>query len=185
MTRIILICLLLLGFFACNNNSSSTATTPATPAAPQALPEDPHEGHNHELSSDNTRRPKIKELSSEDVAKLAKPKVPIPEEAIEVKGVNFQPEINPTLFKYGSYLYEDKCIGCHSINGSDSQASSFKGLLDRRDAGWVITFITNYPKNMGKDAAENKKLQQCPTRTDKNKVSIKSAREFIEYARTF
>lgn len=104
---------------------------------------------------------------------------------VEIKGVNMSQPISQAMVMKGKAVFDSKCVGCHSMDGSPSSASSLANLLDRREAAWVMNMIYNPNVEVWANASEKAKLLQCYTRQANQALSIEEARDYVELLRTF
>jgi cytochrome c2 len=51
----------------------------------------------------------------------------------------------------GKIIFELKCISCHSIGGGVVVGPDLEGVLDRRDRGWVLDFISKPDQVLGSE----------------------------------
>ena len=102
------------------------------------------------------------------------------DEPILVKGVNFNARINQQMVLKGKQVYDGKCASCHNLNDKAFNASGFGGILDRRQAAWVMNMISGVPLADFASGDDIRTLEKCWTRKKQNWLDIYESRDFIE-----
>jgi mono/diheme cytochrome c family protein len=59
----------------------------------------------------------------------------------------------------GKAIFDEKCIGCHTIGGGKTVGPDLKGITEQRDLQWIKDFILN-PEQMINSDADAKKLYE-------------------------
>jgi hypothetical protein len=59
----------------------------------------------------------------------------------------------------------------------------WKGITQRRSAGWIIAMITNTDEMLNQDTEAQKLLEQCLVRMPNQNVSQEDARKVVEFMR--
>lgn len=166
---------LLLVFFiltACKKDQSSeqtaqAATTPeptATAAPPPTT-----------TSPDPNLKEKMDEL---------KPKPPnMPDEPVELKGVNLTTPLIQYMVRKGKKVHEEKCVGCHSLDGRRLEASTFQGITKRRAPEWFMNLTTGVQMTLADTKKEQNQLEKCYTRQPGQRLNIEQSRDILEYLR--
>ena len=51
-------------------------------------------------------------------------------------------EARPLELDRGGYVFHTRCLGCHTIGGSDLVGPDLAGVTDRRDSAWLARYLT-------------------------------------------
>ncbi|MEN0005703.1 MAG: hypothetical protein AAF798_16255 [Bacteroidota bacterium] len=105
-------------------------------------------------------------------------------EPIELKGVNFQPQVNQFMVNKGQKVFDSKCTSCHNLTAKPYKASGFMGITKRREPVWLMNYMTGVPiDRLNVSGSEKNTLLQCYTRQEGQRLSIPEARDFLELMR--
>lgn len=155
-------------FSACGNDAE-TATSSETPN--QALQTPPAAA----TAPDPNLQEKVEDL---------KPKPPnMPTEPVELKGVNLTTPLIGYMVRKGKKVYEEKCVGCHSLDGRKLEASTFQGITKRRKPEWIMNLTTGVQMQLAESRKEQRQLEKCYTRQPGQRLDIQQSRDILEYLR--
>ena len=166
----LLFCLL---FAACKKDQSGgqavqspTKTESTTAAAPPPAATSP----------DPNIKKKVEEL---------KPKRPnMPDEPVELKGVNLTTPLIQYMVRKGKRVYEEQCVGCHSLDGRRLEASTFQGITKKRAPEWIMNLTTGVQMQLASNKKEQTQLEKCYTRQPDQRLNIEQSRDILEYLRS-
>ena len=114
-----------------------------------------------------------------------KPKPPnVPTEPVELKGVNLTTPLIGYMVRKGKKVFEEKCVGCHSLDGRVLQATTFQGVTKRRRPEWIMNMTTGVQINLADNKKEQTRLEKCYTRQPGQRLDIPQSRDLLEYLRS-
>lgn len=103
---------------------------------------------------------------------------------IELKGVNFAPQVDEFMVNKGQKVFDAKCTSCHNLTEKPYKATGFMGITKKRRPEWIMNFTTGIPiDRLTSSGTEQQQLQQCFTRQQSQHLSIPEARDFLELMR--
>lgn len=84
-----------------------------------------------------------------------------------VSTVNAQPDESPAISPLlqgtaadGKAIYDEKCVGCHTIGGGKLTGPDLKDVTKRRDPAWIKAFIADPPKMLATDPIAQQMLKE-------------------------
>ena len=92
-------------------------------------------------------------------------------------------KLDVAMAEKGNSVYEMKCSGCHKLTSDKLVGPGWKGVTSRRDAAWVMNFVTNTDEMLNKDAAAMAMLEECLVRMPNQNLSEADARAVYELMR--
>ena len=114
-----------------------------------------------------------------------KPKPPnMPEVPVELKGVNLTKPLLQYMVRKGEKVYNEKCVSCHSLDGSASSAKTFAGITQSRRPEWIMNLTTGVDMQLGANRREQNTLNKCYTRQPGQRLDIQQSRDILEYLRS-
>ena len=117
--------------------------------------------------------------------KVLKPKPPnMPDEPVELKGVNLTTPLIQYMVRKGKKVYEEKCVGCHSLDGRRLEASTFQGITEKRAPEWIMNLTTGVQMKLADSKREQSQLEKCYTRQPGQRLNIEQSRDVLEYLRS-
>jgi mono/diheme cytochrome c family protein len=168
--------------WSCQNDSKSTAVNANPPAT--NVPQKQEEPLKAPPSGVTLTNEQIEKAFEEKMKELKPNANNATNEPIELKGVNFEPEVNQFMVQKGQKVFDTKCTTCHNLTAKPYKASGLKGITIKRKPVWVMNFITGVPMDrLVTDGKEQATLAQCYTRQEGNRLSIPEARDFLELMR--
>lgn len=158
--------------YACGSDkapSDPQAVTPPTEPTAATSPTPP-------TTPDPNIQQKVDEL---------KPKPPnMPDGPVELKGVNLTTPLIQYMVRKGKRVYEEKCVGCHSLDGRALEASTFQGITKNRKPEWIMNLTTGVQMSLADSKREQNKLEKCYTRQPGQRLNIEQSRDLLEYLRS-
>ncbi len=124
--------------------------------------------------------------SGNDLMKEAEKK-PDPEH--EKKGIgkfthiDIPATLDAKMAEGGNKTYDLKCSSCHKLTGEKLVGPGWKGVTARRDAAWVMNFVTNTDEMLNKDPKAMAMLEECLVRMPNQNLSDEDARAVYEFMR--
>ena len=166
MRIIFLLSLFCLILFSCGNDSKTSSDTPQSieqPTAPTVQSVDPN---------------------LEEKVENLKPKPPnVPDQPVELKGVNLTSPLLQSLVRKGEKVYNNKCISCHTLDGTASNAASFAGITKNRRPEWIMNLTTGVDMKLAESRKEQNKLNTCYTRQAGQRLDVVESRDLLEFLR--
>ena len=98
-------------------------------------------------------------------------------------GIHLPDTINPKMVEEGSSIYYLKCAACHRLGDQFLVGPGFSGVTQRRDINWIMNMIINPEAMLTTDSAAQALLDACLTRMPYQKLSLKEARNVVEFLR--
>ncbi len=83
----------------------------------------------------------------------------------------------------GESISNTKCASCHKITDERLVGPGWAGVTQRRQAPWVLNFITNPDPMIDKDPELQSQLELCLVRMPNQNLSEDDARSIYEYMR--
>jgi len=83
----------------------------------------------------------------------------------------------------GKKAYDIKCSSCHKLTEEKLVGPGWKGVTTRRQAPWIMNFITNTDEMLNKDPAAQAQLEICLVRMPNQSLSDADARALLEFMR--
>ncbi|NNE15694.1 MAG: cytochrome c [Saprospiraceae bacterium] len=99
----------------------------------------------------------------------------------DTKNVVLNDPLNQEMVANGKAIYELKCAACHKLSAKRVVGPGWAGLTDKRKPEWIMNMITNVDIMLEKDPAAQKLLEECLTRMPNQNVSVKDARDIVEF----
>ena len=78
--------------------------------------------------------------------------------------IDLPAKLDLSMAKTGNGVYDLKCSGCHKLTNEKLVGPGWSGVTSRRDAAWVMNFVTNTDEMLNKDAAAMAMLEECLVR---------------------
>lgn len=91
--------------------------------------------------------------------------------------------LNQDWVATGKSIYEVKCQSCHKLTDEKLVGPGWKGITQRRQAGWIMNMITHTEEMLNADPEAQKLLEICLVRMPNQNVSKDEARNIIEFMR--
>lgn len=92
-------------------------------------------------------------------------------------------ELNETLAKTGSALYQEKCTACHEPD-KDKLGPAPEGVMTRRTPEWIMNMILNPLEMATNDPIAKGLFKKYNTIMTDQKLTEEEARAVLEYFRT-
>ena len=96
-------------------------------------------------------------------------------------------EVGATLDKAmaeaGSKVYDTKCMSCHRLTDEKLVGPGWKGVTSRRQAEWVMNFVTNTDEMLANNAEAQAMLEVCMVRMPNQNLTDDDARHVYEFMR--
>ena len=113
-----------------------------------------------------------------------KPKPPnMPDEPVELKGVNLTTPLLGYMVRKGEKVYNEKCASCHSLDGSNSTAVTFASITKNRRPEWIMNLTTGVDMKFADARREQNRLNKCYTRQPGQRLNIEQSRDILEFLR--
>lgn len=91
--------------------------------------------------------------------------------------------LDKTMAENGKKVSEVKCASCHKMTDEKLVGPGWKGVTERRNAAWIMNFVTNPDPMIDKDPELQAQLEICLVRMPNQGVSDEEARNIVEYMR--
>ena len=161
MKKMIIISMLSVMLYACNNENSSK------PASSGSVVQDPEE--------DAEILPNPGGL---DVAKYDPNRGSGKFTTVDVAN-----KLNVAFANDGQKVYDVKCSGCHKLTDEKLIGPGWSGVTVRHKPEWIMNFVTNTDEMLEKDPKAQEQLQICLVRMPDQNLTDKDARDLLEYMR--
>ena len=92
-------------------------------------------------------------------------------------------KLDVALAADGKKAYDIKCSSCHKLTEEKLVGPGWKGVTTRRQAPWIMNFITNTDEMLNKDPAAQAQLEICLVRMPNQSLSDADARALLEFMR--
>jgi len=102
----------------------------------------------------------------------------------ETISVELTNPLNQDWVSSGKAIYELKCAACHKLSDKRVVGPGWKGLTQIRKPEWIMNMITNVDIMLEEDPEAQKLLEECLTRMPNQNVTVKEAREILEFMRS-
>ena len=83
----------------------------------------------------------------------------------------------------GKKIYEMKCQSCHKLSDEKLVGPGWKGITERRSAGWIMAMTTKPEVMLAKDPEAQKLLEEHLVPMPNQNISADEARQLLEYMR--
>jgi cytochrome c551/c552 len=83
----------------------------------------------------------------------------------------------------GKKAFDIKCSSCHKLTEEKLVGPGWKDVTKRRQAPWIMNFITNTDEMLNKDPAAQAQLEICLVRMPNQSLSDADARALLEFMR--
>ncbi|MCU7549487.1 cytochrome c [Chitinophagaceae bacterium LB-8] len=104
--------------------------------------------------------------------------------ALSMPEVQLSTPLNQEWVTTGKGLYEMKCQSCHKLTDEKLVGPGWKGVTQRRQAGWILNMITHPDEMLNTDGEAQKLLEICLVRMPNQNVTQDEARHIIEFMRS-
>ena len=101
-----------------------------------------------------------------------------------ITSVEFAVEIDSSMVRRGSAIYQEKCTACHRI-GETFIGPPPNGILSRRSPEWIMNLILNTEEMLEKDSTAKALFMEFNGQLMTNQgLTEDEARDILEYFRT-
>lgn len=83
----------------------------------------------------------------------------------------------------GKAVAETKCFSCHKLTDEKLVGPGWQGVTERRNAHWIMNFITNPDPMIDKDPEVQAQLELCLVRMPNQNLAEAEARDIVEFMR--
>jgi len=97
--------------------------------------------------------------------------------------VDLSNKLDVNLATTGEKIYGVKCSGCHKLTDEKLVGPGWKGVTDRRSSEWIMNFITNTSVMLDSDLVAQAMMATCLVRMPNQSLSDDEAREVLEFQR--
>ena len=127
---------------------------------------------NTETDSGNTPKPKS----------MIEDEVPDDGKGIgEIKHVDLNSPLNPSMVATGKGVYELKCAACHKLTAQKVVGPGWKGVTEKRKPEWIMNMILNVEVMLDKDPVANALFKECLTRMPNQNLTTEESRAVLEF----
>ena len=92
-------------------------------------------------------------------------------------------KLDVALAADGKKAFDIKCSSCHKLTEEKLVGPGWKDVTKRRQAPWIMNFITNTDEMLNKDPAAQAQLEICLVRMPNQSLSDADARALLEFMR--
>lgn len=92
-------------------------------------------------------------------------------------------KLDVALAADGKKAFDIKCSSCHKLTEEKLVGPGWKGVTTRRQAPWIMNFITNTDEMLNKDPEAQAQLEICLVRMPNQSLSDADARALLEFMR--
>ncbi|MBK8585956.1 MAG: cytochrome c [Bacteroidetes bacterium] len=92
-------------------------------------------------------------------------------------------KLDVALAADGKKAFDIKCSSCHKLTEEKLVGPGWKDVTTRRQAPWIMNFITNTDEMLNKDPAAQAQLEICLVRMPNQSLSDADARALLEFMR--
>ncbi|MBK7429373.1 MAG: cytochrome c [Bacteroidetes bacterium] len=92
-------------------------------------------------------------------------------------------KLDVALAADGKKAFDIKCSSCHKLSEEKLVGPGWKDVTKRRQAPWIMNFITNTDEMLNKDPAAQAQLEICLVRMPNQSLSDADARALLEFMR--
>lgn len=97
--------------------------------------------------------------------------------------VDIPAALDKAMADAGSKIYDTKCMSCHRLTDEKLVGPGWKGVTSRRQAEWVMNFVTNTDEMLANNAEAQAMLEICMVRMPNQNLSDDDARHVYEFMR--
>jgi mono/diheme cytochrome c family protein len=97
--------------------------------------------------------------------------------------IKIEEKLDAAMADGGSKTFDVKCSSCHKLTDEKLVGPGWKGVTERRQAPWIMNFITNTDAMINKDPAAQAQLEICLVRMPNQSLSDEEARNLYEFMR--
>ncbi|MGE5106768.1 MAG: c-type cytochrome [Sphingobacteriales bacterium] len=97
--------------------------------------------------------------------------------------VDIPATLDKAMADAGSKIYDTKCMSCHRLTDEKLVGPGWKGVTSRRQAEWVMNFVTNTDEMLANNAEAQAMLEICMVRMPNQNLSDDDARHVYEFMR--
>jgi cytochrome c2 len=102
----------------------------------------------------------------------------------QIEEVQLSSPLNAEWVSGGKSIYELKCQSCHKLTDEKLVGPGWKGVTQKRKAGWILAMITNPDELLNNDADAQKLLEECLVRMPNQNVSKEDGLKLLEFMRS-
>jgi cytochrome c2 len=99
------------------------------------------------------------------------------------KDIEISPALDLKMAEAGIKVYDVKCASCHKLSDEKLVGPGWKDVTKRRQAAWIMNFITNTDEMLSKDPEAMAQLEICLVRMPNQSLTDDDARHVYEYMR--
>ena len=92
-------------------------------------------------------------------------------------------KLDVALAADGKKAFDIKCSSCHKLSEEKLVGPGWKDVTKRRQAPWIMNFITNTDEMLNKDPEAQAQLEICLVRMPNQSLSDADARALLEFMR--
>ena len=97
--------------------------------------------------------------------------------------VDLSNKLDVNLATTGEKIYGVKCSGCHKLTDEKLVGPGWLGVTTRHRPEWIMNFITNTDEMLNIDPKAQEQLQICLVRMPNQSLSDKESRQLLEFMR--
>ena len=84
----------------------------------------------------------------------------------------------------GKSIYELKCQSCHKLTDEKLVGPGWKGVTQRRKAGWIVAMITNPEEMLNNDPDAKKLLEEMLVKMPNQNLTKDEALQVVDFMRS-
>lgn len=97
--------------------------------------------------------------------------------------VDIPAALDKAMADAGNKVYDTKCMSCHRLTDEKLVGPGWKGVTSRRQAEWVMNFVTNTDEMLANNAEAQAMLEVCMVRMPNQNLTDEDARHVYEFMR--
>lgn len=97
--------------------------------------------------------------------------------------IKVEDKLNTKMAEDGVQAFDVKCASCHKLTDEKLVGPGWAGVTTRREAGWIMNFITNTDVMLDKDPEAQAMLELCLVRMPNQSLGDDEARNLLELMR--
>jgi len=99
------------------------------------------------------------------------------------KDIVISEKLDAAMAKAGNQAFDVKCSACHKLTDEKLVGPGWKDVTKRREASWILNFITNPDVMLDKDPAAQAQLEICLVRMPNQSLTDEEAKDLYEFMR--
>lgn len=103
---------------------------------------------------------------------------------VKIEDIKLTTPLNAASVAAGRSIYEMKCQSCHKLTDEKLVGPGWKGIIQKRQPGWIVAMITNPDEMLEKDPEAKKMLEEMLVKMPNQNVSKEDAIKLLDFMRS-